>query len=84
MHTHIFLPGGATTQTLARLFGQELQRESEDNLRVGRGLKEDFLTYAFAGLFGLLAETLRIGYIVIGYGCKQFLLILTIEGRLTH
>lgn len=83
MHTHILLPGGATTQTLARLFGQELQRESED-LKVGRGLQEDFLTYALAGLFGLLAETLRIGYIVIGYGCKQFLLILTIEGRLTH
>lgn len=84
MHTHVLLPGGATTQTLARLLGQELQRESEDNLNVVRGLKEDFLTYALAGLFGLLAETLRIGYIVIGYGRKQFLLILTIEWRLTH
>lgn len=84
MHTHILLPGGATTQTLAGLLGQELQRESEDNLKGAGGINEVSLTYALAGLFGLLAETLRIGYIVIGYGCKQLLLILAIEGRLTH
>lgn len=53
-------------------------------LRGALGINEVSLTYALAGLFGLLAETLWIGYIVIGYGCKQLLLILAIEGRLTH
>lgn len=41
-------------------------------------------THALAALLRFLGERLRVGHIVVCNGSKEFLLVLSIEGWLTH